>query len=233
MKKMIVLFLLVFLAMMKTVPAHASDAAVTGADEIYKQVDRYLVMSDILTLYSTPSGELEVTNDNYTGYADVPGIYSITICSTDSAVQCKDVIINVRNTIGEVIAVTRLEELYTIHVNKDVSLSTQSIREILQNVQMIQVSSTTVLQEITNTYKVNRNSPGNYIFEFRLISLNGIEEFHTINIRVSNDNQLVPDDVIELVPEQKTSFNGALYVIGFVILIVGISVIIKSKKRRG
>lgn len=232
MKKVITLFMLLFLAMMKTVPTYASDLEITGPDEIFKQVDRYLVMSDILTLYSTPSGDIDVTDDAYTGYGDIPGIYEITLCSTDDAVPCKQVDINVRNTIGEVIAVTRSEDLFTIHVNKDVSLSTQNIREILQNVQMIQVSSTTILQEITNTYKVNKNSPGNYMFEFRLISLNGIEEFHTISIRVSNDDQLVPDDVIEPSPQPKGTLRNGLFAAGFIIVIVGVMLAIKSKKSK-
>lgn len=218
---------------MKTVPTDAASSDIIGPDVIYKQVDRYLVMSDILPLYSSTSGSIVIVSDEYTGYGDIPNLYDVVL-GVENQTYTKSIIISVRQTIGDVIAVSKTGDLYTIHVNKDVTLSTTNIREILQNIQMIQVSSTTILQEITNTYKVNQNSPGNYIFEFRLISLNGIEEFHTINIRVSNTNQLVPDDLIEPSPRPTQSFRGFIYTIGFIsILIVGVLFIQKKRKKRG
>lgn len=222
--------MILFLAMVKTVPTYASDIDLIGPDVIYKQTDRYLVMSEILPLYSSSSGDIEVLSDAYTGYGDIPHIYQVLLGVEGTEIS-RLIEISVRQTIGEVIAVTKTDDLFTIHVNKDVTLSVTNIREILVNVQMIQVTSTTILKELTNTYKVNSGSPGNYIFEFRLISLNGVEEFHTINIKVSNSDQLVPDDIIDPEPSSGQSLRGGLYVLAFVV-ILGIAISIKSKKKK-
>jgi len=140
--------------------------------------------------------------------------------------------ISVRNTIGNVIAVTDTDGSIAINVYKNVTLTHQQIIDILVNIQHITITSTTQTQIITNSYTENANAPGNYIYEFRLMTTSGYEMLYDVTIRVSNSDELLPDSIY-LPPESTESNGNMLSVIiavafGLFILFIGYKLLRKK-----
>lgn len=207
----------------------AEGDEIIGPDVIYKQYDKVLTMSTIKALYQAPA-EIEVTYDEYTGYGNIPALYDVTLTSGELT---KDIVISVRQTLGNVIAVTYQNEEYTIHVYKNVLLEFEDIKDILVRINYITVTSTTQLFTLTNNYTENASAPGNYTFEFMLATTSGYEEIHEINIRVTNSEELLPDIVIQPNPRVSVfvAFDGEM-LMGLLVLIIIIIVLVYKLKHR-
>lgn len=205
MKKILSLLLLAILSLLFGITAKASTESITGPDVIYKQKDKFLTLSQILDLYSSNDGEVYAVNDSYTGYGDIPGIYDIVLGVQGTQIQ-RTITISVRNTIGNVIAVTNTDGAIAIHVYKNVTLTHQQIIDILVNIQYVSLTSTTQTQTITNSYTENANAPGNYVYEFRLMTTSGYENVYNITIKVSNSDELLPDSIY--LPPESAGING-------------------------
>jgi hypothetical protein len=193
MKKIIILILMILASLTLSVKTYAAEGDIIGPDVIYKQHDKVLTMSTIKALYSS-SEAITVTQDEYTGYGNIPGLYDVTLTAGE---QTKDIVISVRQTLGNVIAVTLQNEEYTIHVYKNVTLSPQDIIDVLVRINYITVTSTTHISSLTNTYTENASAPGNYIFEFRIATTSGYEDIYQVRLRVTNTEELTPEIVIQ------------------------------------
>jgi uncharacterized membrane protein (DUF485 family) len=228
---MTLLFFLLFMINIEII--HAESPDIVGPDVIYKDKDRILTQSIILDLYSSDLGDLEFTDDQYTGYGDVPGIYSMTLGVIDGVAE-KEIEINVRQTIGSVIAVTKTGSDYTIHMHKNNVLTSNDIITVLENVQMITVTSTTEISILTNTYEDNSTAPGIYTFEFHLATTSGIEETYEIGIKVNTTEQLLPDMVIE---DDSIDWAGLIKTLGsgalVVMAIVATATYVWKKNKKG
>lgn len=201
MKRLIIVILLMFSIMILLTPeAKASDPpTIEGPEVIYKQANRVLTISTILPLYTSTAGDVIVLSDAYTGNGNIPGIYAIKLGVEGEEVE-KNIQVSVRNLIGNVIAVSKKNDIITIHLHKSQELTPQAIIQVLVNIQFISVNSTTEIAILTNTYSDNSNAPGTYVFEFHLATTAGTEETHEINLQVNNSEQLIPDVTIEKVP---------------------------------
>lgn len=231
MRKILSLLLLVLISASFGIGAQASTETIIGPDIIYKQKDKFLTLSQILDLYSSADGEVYAISDSYTGYGDIPGIYDIVLGVSGTTTQ-ETITISVRNTIGNVIAVTETDGSIAINVYKNVTLTHQQIIDILVNIQHITITSTTQTQIITNSYTENANAPGNYIYEFRLMTTSGYEMLYDVTIRVSNSDELLPDSIY-LPPESTESNGNVLSVIiavafGLFILFIGYKLLRKK-----
>lgn len=215
MKRILSLLLLALISVVSGIRAEASTESITGPDVIYKQRDKFLTLSQILDLYSSNDGEVYAVNDSYTGYGDIPGIYDIVLGVSGSQNQ-RTITISVRNTIGNVIAVTSTDGAIAIHVYKNVTLTHQQIIDILVNIQYVSLTSTTQTQTITNSYTENANAPGNYVYEFRLMTTSGYENIYNITIKVSNSDELLPDSIY-LPPGSPGNTGNTAYIIMAVI----------------
>ena len=153
-------------------------------------------MTQILDLYESDLGEVVVTEDAYTGYGDVPGNYAVTL-GVDDTEATKSISVNVRQTIGTVIAVTVTGGSYEIYLHKNTTLTPNQIIDVLINVQYIVVTSSTQITVLTNTYTANASAPGNYTFEFYLATTSGVEETYLITLQVNDTETLNPDIVLE------------------------------------
>lgn len=231
MKKLILLMFLFLSSLSIGISSFAAEGdEIIGPDVIYKQYDKVLTMSTIKALYQAP-GEIEVTYDEYTGYGNIPALYDVTLTSGELT---KDIVISVRQTLGNVIAVTYQDSEYTIHVYKNVLLEFEDIKDILVRINYITVTSTTNLFTLTNTYTENASAPGNYTFEFMLATTSGYEEIHEINIRVTNSEELTPDITIQ--PDINANVLAIVFdgetIIGLVVLIILIGFIVYKLKHR-
>lgn len=223
---------MIFTSLSLGIQTYASEGEIIGPDIIYKQHDKVLTMSTIKSLYSS-SEAITVTLDEYTGYGNIPGIYDVTFTA---GTQTKDVLISVRQTLGNVIAVTLQNEEYTIHVYKNVTLSPQDIIDVLVRINYITVTSTTHISSLTNTYTENASAPGNYVFEFRIATTSGYEDIYQVKLRVTNTEELTPDILIQ--PPIRTNVFVMIFtlenVLIFIVFCISIYLVLNhlSKKNK-
>lgn len=244
MKRLILALLIVIVAFLATFQkVYAYEGSIEGPEVIFKDKNRILTMSEIRGMYSSLNGPITVTEDGdgYTGHGDIPGIYTIEL--TDG-VELREIKISVRNTIGPITAVSMVNDQYTIHVYKSTILTNQDIVTIMERINVIQRTSSTVINILSNTYAENANAPGIYSFEFRIATASGIEQIHTVKIMVSNSNELTPDIELPKTETGNTKFiktlSNILEITGYavviiIILFIGSKVfkLAHRKKRRG
>ena len=225
----IVLMLLASLSVL-SLNLHAAEGDIVGPDVIYKESNRILTLSTILPLYSSSLGDVTIKQDAYTGFGDKPGLYSILL-GVAGQTQEKNITVSVRNTIGNVIAVTKTDDLYTIVLHKNYVLTQNDIVNVLVNVQMITYTSTTEIFILTDTYTANRESPGLYAFEFHLANAAGYEEVYLVNIQVNNSEKLLPD-IVETRLNFTTVVKNVFYIILSVLALVGVLILIAKLSKR-
>lgn len=231
MKKLLLLINLILLFTLITLPTSAAEGDIVGPDVIYKESDRVLTLSTILPLYSSTLGDVEVAIDNFTGYGDTPGIYTIGLRVVDNPSVTKTIEVSVRNTIGNVIAVTSTGDEYTIILHKNFILTQNDIVDVLVNVQMITYTSTTEIFILTDTYSDNRESPGTYVFEFHLANAAGFEQVYLVNIQVNNTEKLLPD-IVEVKLDFTDVILNTVYILGGLAALVTVLLGIKKLSRK-
>ena len=226
MKKILLLFNLIIIAFFFSLPTYALEGDIVGPDVVYKEADRVLTLTTILPLYSSTLGDIEVLDDAYTGFGDIPGIYTINL-GVVGGIQEKLIDVSVRNRIGNVIAVTQTGEDYTIILHKNYLLTQNDIIDVLVNVQMITYNSTTEIYILTDTYSDNSASPGTYTFEFHLANSAGFEQLYEVAIQVNNTEKLLPD-IVEVETSASTIILNIFYVVVTVVAVLFAIVMIKK-----
>jgi hypothetical protein len=132
-------------------------------------------------------------------------------------------------TLGDVIAVTDDDVIY---IYKDKTLTNNEIISTFINAKQLLIGSNTSVSIITNQYTANPNTPGIYLFEFKLTSTNGSEQTYTTYIKVSPEDQLVPD--VDLILNDDKSFfqkNLGYVFLGTILLFLTIRKIKKNRKK--
>jgi hypothetical protein len=238
MKKLIIM-LIGFSALIAPMSmTYAVGEEITGPDVVFKQADKILTITNILDLYSSELGEIEVTSDAYTGYGDVPGNYAVTLAVSETEVT-KDISVNVRQTIGPVIAVTVTAGSYEIILHKNTTLTANQIIDVLINVQYIVVTSSTQITVLTNTYTANASAPGNYTFEFYLATTSGVEETYLVTLQVNDTETLNPDIVLDEPADTMAATMHPIAKAGSIALVISATVALlafvgsKITKKRG
>jgi len=169
---------------------------IIGPSIIHKQSNHILTISNILHLYASPHGDVVVQSDEFTGQGNVLGEHQIVLKVTDGENEyLKDVSVFVIEELGDVKAVTDRKD---IHVGTSQELTPQSIVAILQNTGYVNITATTQMMILNDTYTENKDQEGQYVFEFRLINSAGDDEIYSSLINVSDsDGFFVPDIVFE------------------------------------
>lgn len=223
MKKLtIVITVILFMLFLSPITFKASTITIDGPSIIHKQTDRVLPLSQIITLFSSNDGQIEVMSENYVGNGDQPGVYDIQL---SDGVNIKNVQVKVIQTLGNVIAVT---DNNVIHVYKNVKLSKQEIIDILVRTGHIVMTSTTQVTTLFDTYSENSLSPGTYRYEFNLSSTDGSESNQFCIIKVSEDDEISPELLIEessnsifanILNSHEVKYFVIISVLGIIILI--------------
>lgn len=191
MRKLLIILLLTLTSLLIIPKYDYQASSIVGPDVIYKQANQIFTTSTIKKLYSAPE-ELEILSDGYTGKGDQVGIYYLTLGAGDLT---KEVRIEVKQLIeAKVLAVIVSDGVPTILINKDKELIINSLTkdpiDILKRIGMITVTSSTLPVILVNDYTENKNSPGDYLFEFRLDAADGSEQHIISKIRVINNDTL-------------------------------------------
>ena len=236
MKKIAVLVLLIMSILASSINVNASSTGITGPDDIHKQSNHILTIGDILSLYQSSLGQIQVIDDQYTGYGNILGIKTITLYATDGINHAtKNVNIHVVQSLGNVTAVS---DYKNIHVRKNQPLTPQSIVQVLEKTGHLEITSTTQMMVLSNTYTGNEDNIGQYIFEFRLINSAGVDQVYTSYIHVSDTGSLfIPDIIFEAPPSPLqqiwTIIQFLLYLGIFAVIIIFVVKNLPKNKKRG
>lgn len=232
MKKIAVLALFIMSILASSIQVNASSTGIIGPSVIHKEQNKILTIADIVDLYTSDLGVIQVSDDQYTGFGNIIGSHWIQLFSTDGTTHStKDVEIIVIPVLGNVLAVTDYKNIF-IRTNQ--ILTPSQIVQILENTGHLEITSTTQMMMITNTYSTSAEIPGIYFFEFRLVNAAGVNTIFSSIITVSEeDDPFIPDIVFEAPP----SFISRAWrsVEPFVYLgaiIIGTYLFIKHKKNR-
>lgn len=226
MKKITVLVLMILMIITaSTITTYASSTDIIGPDVIHKQSNHILTISDIVSLYSSSHGTIGVAQDNYTGYGNVLGDHTLDLYVSDGTdVYTKQVIISVVSTLGNVKAVTDFKD---IHLRTDQVLTSSEIVYVLEKTGYVQITATTQMLILTDTYSANKTDPGQYTFEFRLVNSAGLDQIYTSFIYVSDETNLfIPDIVFEAPPSAFSSIWNVVVSIFYLAVFVGVGYVI-------
>jgi len=220
MKKIAVLVLLLISMIAGSTQVNASSTDIIGPDVIHKQYNHILTIGNILSLYNSDLGQVQVMEDNYTGYGNIIGTKTITLFSTDGITQATKIIeIVVVNELGNVTAVS---DYKNIHLKNTQILTPSEIVYVLERTGYIDITSTTQMMILTNTYTENSSQQGQYLFEFRLVNSAGVDQVYSSIISVSVDaNLFVPDITFEAPPSAFSQVWNLLVSLFYLAIFVG------------
>ena len=198
MKKITVLILLLVSIFACSIQVNASSTGITGPDVIHKQYNHILTISDIIGVYSSELGQIQIMEDNYTGYGNILGSHGITLAASDGTTTAtKTVEILVVAELGNVTCVANYKD---IHLKTNQILTPSQIVYVLEKTGYIEITASTQMMILSNSYTENAEIEGQYLFEFRLVNSAGIDAVYSSIINVSDDENLfIPD--ITFVPE--------------------------------
>lgn len=223
MKKISVLVLLLISIFSSSLQVNASSTDIIGPDVIHKQSNHILTISNITALYSSTLGQIQVLEDNYTGYGNIVGTHTITLSATSgTTTKTKTVDVVVIQELGNVTAVTDFKDIY---VKNTQILTPSEIVYVLEKTGYIEITATTQMMILTNTYTDSSDTEGQYLFEFRLINSAGIDEVYSSLINVSNDQNLfVPDITFEAPPSILSNAWNVITSLFYLAVFVGIGI---------
>lgn len=231
MKKILVLVLL-FLSTTSLQVTYASSTGIIGPSVIHKQHNKILTTSDILSMYTSELGGVTIAEDYYTGYGNVLGSYAIGLYASDgTTVHTKQIEIRVISTLGNVTAVADYNK---IHLTTKQLLSATEIVYVLEKTEYLEITATTQMVILNNTYTANRETPGSYLFEFRLVNSAGLDQIYLAHLIVSDErDQFVPDIIFEAPPGPLANIGKELLnLLYFIILVVAAIIVVRILKKR-
>lgn len=200
MKKITVLVMLILGMFASSLNLNASSTGdIVGPNVIHKQSNHILTVNDILSMYSSTLGQVFAVEDAYTGNGNILGIHPILLKASDGTLEAlKPIEVYVVPTLGNVQAVT---DYKNIHLRIDQALTPQEIVMVLEKTGYLEITATTQMMLLTDTYSANATEEGQYLFEFRLINSAGLDQVYSSQIFVSQSNNLfIPDIIFEAPP---------------------------------
>lgn len=193
MKKLTVLFLALLMIFTLQITTHANVVNIVGPSTIHKEKNQALTMTAILSFYDS---DVMVLEDNYTGYGNIPGIYSIVL---KQGIINKEINIHVIHNWGNLIESTDiicLTDYKDIHVVNDRILTPYEIvYYLLMSTGYFESTSQFYYESMIDTYSVAINEDGNidvgaYEFAFKATFFTGYEATYQSNIYVVQARQI-------------------------------------------
>ncbi len=176
---------------------------IVGPNLIQKEQYQILTLSDILSFYSSSSGGISITNDEYTGKGAVLGTHMIELGISGTETR-KQVNIQVIDQIGYgVRAVTNLKD---IHVAKNVKLNPQDFVQIHARTGLFNLNHTSQMSILSNQYTGNETTPGVYLIEYRIMDASGLDQVISFNTTVYDSERL--ETPIIVIPKEPGVFDN-------------------------
>lgn len=147
------------------------------------------------------TSQITVKTDNYTGFGNVVGPYSIIFEVADSKgnKSTYPVTINVVDNIAPIVFV---RDGVSIVLKADEVLTREQIISILQVTEQVQnVTQTTQFSFLIDEYQGNEETPGVYMMSVKVSNVSGNESLHNLMINVlesdTEDDIIVDEPVVE------------------------------------
>ncbi|MGE4320995.1 MAG: hypothetical protein AB7E61_06080 [Acholeplasmataceae bacterium] len=150
------------------------------------QIKSQLAAND--TIDGNLTASIQVVTDNYTGYANVVGTYTIQFSVTDLSgnTSFHTVTVTVSDDIPPIFYVA---DGYFISTSTAVTLSLQDVINILEVTGQLTVdgSGGMEIEPLVDEYAGHETEPGIYALSFNVTSLNGEESIYSVAIQVLED----------------------------------------------
>lgn len=198
------IFLVLFLILsFRGASVYAStESGIIGPDLIQKEQYQILTLSDILSFYSSTSGGVSITEDNYTGNGAILGTHSLEL-GISGTQNRRTINIQVVDQIGySVRAVTDLKD---IHVAKNVKLNPQDFVQIHSRTGLFRLNHTSQMSILSNKYTGNETTPGVYLIEYRIMDASGLDQVISFNTTVYDSERL--ETPIIVIPKEPGFFD--------------------------
>lgn len=202
MKKTILLMIILLTALTVLIRPVYAIGDIIGPDVIYKDSNEIVNINDITSLYNAASAGILIHEDNFTGSGHIVGNHKITLKATDGlAEKFKEITIIVTyNKIPDVTIENTASNLfrlvgvttnnYTFVTQNDKSITVETIRDTLINLNLLTIYGASSKNILLDTYTTNKETPGTYILNFRIMDTTGaIRTFNTnIVVQASADD---------------------------------------------
>lgn len=166
---------------------------ITGANTFYKSYHLPKSVNDIMTFcnivatdaidgtMTIANGKLKVLTDNYSGKANIPGVYTIILRATDIKGNYADYTITV--TVGDEVIPYFLINKNKVIIESGINFTSQMLVKTLKDVGVIKNESLSFT--VTNdTYSGNEDTPGLYNYDLKVLYENGIESYVELDVEV-------------------------------------------------
>ncbi len=222
-KKVLTSIIMLFIIVGAALNVAASSAPkISGPDLIQKQRNQVLTISDILALYTSNVGGVSIQEDNFTGNGARLGIYEIELIASNGQEQVlKTIEIEVIQFIGY--SVRAVTDKKNIHISKDNKLIPVEIIQIHSRTGLFNVNSSTQFEILTDEYSTQFDTPGTYLFEYRIMDATGLDKSVSAQIAVHESDRL--QGPVFTVPQSPGVFDQLLKVLNTIITVVIVAVI--------
>lgn len=186
----------------------------TGANAFYKSYDVAKTVNDIIDfcnivcsdevdgVLTIANGGLTILNDNYTGKANIPGIYTIVLRGQDKAGNYEDFTLTI--TVGDDVVPFFMVDKTKIIIEPGVKFTSNQLIQTLKDVGKI--SNSSLSYTVTkDTYTGNEELPGTYDYNLKVLYANGVEE--KINLKVVVLSETTDPGII-VKPEKNNIFKS-------------------------
>jgi len=217
-----ILILMFFFAGAST-SAEASDSPVIiGPNLIQKEQYQVLTLSDILNLYTSEIGGVSITRDTYTGNGAILGTYEIDLMAADGVeIAEKTIEIEVLRIIGY--SVRAVTDKKNIHISKAVRLMAIDVAQIHSATGVFELNNTSQMSVLTDNYSAKFDTPGNYLFEYRVMDATGLDMTISATITVYESDRI--DAPIFIAPEKPSIFSNISKITNMIITVVLLGVV--------
>ena len=193
MKKIIlIMFILLSILVVTTTPVFAVGD-ILGPDIVYKDANEIVSINDITSLYTASEAVVIAHQDGFTGKGNIVGEHEIILKATDGLLdKFKTITVKVTyNKIPDIddknlfslVGKTTSSNSYLFVTLQDKSIDLEDIRDTLINLNELSIVEPSSKQIIVDTYTDNKEIPGTYTFNFKILDSTGI--IRNINTKIT------------------------------------------------
>lgn len=232
-KRLSVLFVFALFVLTLTSTEVSAASDISGPSIIHKEANQVFTTMDLLSLYEL---DVFITEDNFTGYGNVPGEYSIVLTQGS---KTKHVSVIVVESWGELINsndVLFVTDYKDIYVSSDRVLTPYEIMYyIYTSTGYVETEYQFRYEEISNAYhnSIDEDSKlvpeGEYEYQFRLTYFTGNQVTNTATIHVVELPEL-PGVILEAPP---TAIDEIMSAVPLIVTVGIIFYLLKHRKSKG
>ena len=170
---------------------------------VYKSLDSVLLISEVMakmTVTDDVDGEIKtvsIIKDNYTGYGDEAGTYTIVVRAKDAAGNKTDFVIYVY-VLDSMPDKTLIIDKHHIVVENNVKLTDDNIAAILKTCGYYKTNTTSYVTINSEAYTELYDTNGEYLVEYNIVTTSGTEINGVLTVEVvdarAGDNTIVEEE---------------------------------------